>query len=131
MSKYILPTLFLIFAAFALYYALRHFYFAIVKSYTKEISVHLSDKELSIAKRRKPRKEDWEKGPFTQPPKLRVGTGTIQVGGFTLMLNEDKYIILETNERLIIWLKVTTRFPSKPKLEFRTASVKSNPMNEE
>lgn len=100
---------------------LRLVYIRYIKTYSNEIEAYLNNQNLTFRLKRKVRRTDWMESPFKKPSSIRMNA-TIKIGGMMLPMNDEKFLIIETNENVVVWLKIESGLLSKPKLTFRQYS---------
>ncbi|OYX22579.1 MAG: hypothetical protein B7Z06_11460 [Flavobacteriales bacterium 32-35-8] len=119
-AEILLITVIFSFILFLTYEQVKLLYRRHLKSYTSEIENYLESQELTLLEiLHYPRKEDWGTSPFPKPPKFRFSFLVIEINGTLANWNDQKYIIIRTNEGKSIWLEVDTTYFKKPKLTFK------------
>ena len=89
------------------------------RPFSNKINTYLARQNLTFKSQRKPEKGDWANGPFPLPPTVSFRSGSMTILGIQVPEYDERYVIIETKEGIIFWLRIETTLFSRPKLTLK------------
>lgn len=95
-----------------------------LRDFDSRLEEYLRKHGLTLHSTKEPEREDWNTSPFEKPPKVKVSFGSIKVLGIPVSPSDTEYKVITavdaSNNELKVWMKVTTTFMARTRVEFKT-----------